>query len=85
MHPVKRDFNLSSELNTLLVHEYFNCVMRRHSEERGIELLTDGINKVIEGPVCEEWLRKLPEEHLESARGDVDVFPLTVIQLHLLI
>lgn len=48
-------------------------------------LLTDSVDKVIEGPVCEEWLRQLPEEHLESSSGDVDVLPLTVIKIHLLI
>lgn len=50
-----------------------------------IKLLTDGVNKVVEGSVCEERLRKLPEEHLESSGGDVDVLPLTVIQFHSLI
>lgn len=47
--------------------------------------LTDGVHKVVEGAVCEERLRKLPEEHLESAGRDVDVLPLTVVQVHLLI
>lgn len=50
-----------------------------------LKLLTDGINKVVEGSICEERLRELPEEHLESSSGDVDVLPLTVIQLHRLI
>lgn len=48
-------------------------------------LLTDGVDEVIEGPVGEERFRKLPEEHLESSSGDVDVLPLTVVQIHLLI
>lgn len=56
-----------------------------HSSGPVTQLLTDGINKVIEGSVCEERLRKLPEEHLEGSSGDVDVLPLTVIQVHLLI
>lgn len=44
-------------------------------------LLTDGVDKVVEGVVGEEWFRQLSEEHLQGSRGDVDVLPLTVFQL----
>lgn len=47
--------------------------------------LTDCVDEVVEGAVREERLRKLPEEHLEGSGGDVDVLPLTVVQVHLLI
>lgn len=47
--------------------------------------LTYGVDKVVEGAVGEEGLGELPEEHLQSPRGDVDVLPLAVVQLHLLI
>lgn len=50
-----------------------------------IQLLTDGVDEVVEGDVCEERLRKLPEEHLQGSCGDVDVLPLSVIQIQLLI
>lgn len=58
--------------------------MRCHSVSDN-KSLTDGVYKVVKGSVCEEGLRKLPEEHLESSGGDVDVLPLAVIQIHRLI
>lgn len=55
--------------------------IRNNSERR----LTDAVDKVREGSVGEEGLGELPEEHLEGSSGDVDVLPLSVIQIHLLI
>lgn len=52
---------------------------------RPAQLLTDGVDEVGEGGVGEERLWKLPEEHLQGSGGDVDVLPLTVIQVQLLI
>lgn len=54
-----------------------------HSQR--MALLTDGVDEVVEGAVREEGLGELPEEHLEGSCGNVDVLPLTVIQVHLLI
>lgn len=54
---------------------------RNNSERR----LTDGVDKIREGSVGEQGLRELPEEHLEGSSGDVDVLPLSVIQIHLLV
>lgn len=50
-----------------------------------VQLLTDGTDKVIEGSICKERLRKFPEEHFECSGGHMDVLPLTVIQVQLLI
>lgn len=47
--------------------------------------LTYGVDKVREGSIGEERLGELPEEHLEGSSGDVDVLPLSVIQIHLLV
>lgn len=47
--------------------------------------LTDGIDEVVELAISKEGLRKLPKEHLQSACGDVDVLPLSVVQIDLLI
>lgn len=50
-----------------------------------LELLTDGVDEVVEGDVGEEGLWKLSEKHLQGSCGDVDILPLTVIQVQLLI
>lgn len=47
--------------------------------------LTDGVDKIRKESVGEERLGELPEEHLEGSSGDVDVLPLSVIQIHLLV
>lgn len=47
--------------------------------------LTDGVDKIRKESVGEERLWELPEEHLEGSSGDVDVLPLSVIQIHLFI
>lgn len=49
------------------------------------QLLTDGVDEVVEGAIGEERLWKLSEKHLQGSCGDVDVLPLTVIQVQLLI
>lgn len=46
---------------------------------------TDGADKVVEEGVGEERLRQLPEVHLQSSGGHVDVLPLPVDEVHLLI
>ncbi len=46
---------------------------------------TDGADKVMEESVGEERLRQLPEVHLQSSSGHMDVLPLPVHQVHLLI
>lgn len=53
--------------------------------DTGKKTLTDSIHKGVEGSIREERLRKLPEEHLKSSSGDMDVLPLTVIQIHRLV
>lgn len=46
---------------------------------------TDAADKVVEEGVGEQRLRKLPEVHLQSSSGHVDVLPLPVLQVHLLV
>lgn len=46
---------------------------------------TDAVDKVVEESVGEERFRQLPEVHLQSSGGHVDVLPLPVHQVHLLI
>lgn len=45
----------------------------------------DGADEVLEQAEGEEWLRKLPEKHLQGPSRDVDVLPLSVGETHLLV
>lgn len=46
---------------------------------------TDGVDKVVEERVGEQGLGQLPEVHLQSSSGHVNVLPLPVLQVHLLV
>lgn len=46
---------------------------------------TDAADEVMEESVGEQRFRQLPEVHLQSSSGHVDVLPLPVQQVHLLI
>lgn len=43
--------------------------------------LTDGLHERLEEPEGEQRLRQLAEKHFEGSGDDVDVLPLTVIQV----
>lgn len=46
---------------------------------------TDGADEVVEECVGEQRFGQLPEVHLQSSGGHMDVLPLPVLQVHLLI
>lgn len=47
--------------------------------------LTDGLHKIVEGCVGKERLWKLPEKHLQSTGGHMDILPLIVFQVYFFI
>lgn len=47
-------------------------------------MLTDGCDEAIKVAVWEKWLSKLSEKQLERSGEDVDVFPLSVLQVQFL-
>lgn len=47
-------------------------------------LLTDGCDELIKVAVWEKRLRKLPEKQLQCSGDDVNVLPLTILQVQFL-